>query len=449
MILKPLRAIVLRDGHAYLNDGEQHVSSPTADVFPAEILDRAGRLFSGEGTVLWWGVQHYGGPMTPAHRERATKVLLDDAGKTGWKASDKGAETGWFTFTKTGAPDVHLGIAQWIDQRKTPLFNLEDSPALIAALLARYHVATGAAWRMTAGMAGCAAIRNLAARPAPAAPYTGLPARTSSPLWRWDKAPEGVVGCSWETRWDRPMTPAEAHMPMIHQFDIRAAYLAAAGVARLAWSAPVWRGPSMFEPTAAGYWRVRYGRGAGDLRKSGMVAGDMLVPAGRIDAGDMIWLTTPVMAYLAEQGITPTVHDAWTADRTGTYLKRWSEKLRDARWDTSRGGELLHPAIKATYARTIGTLGKPGGRVYRPDWRDAVVDTARINLRRKLDAAAKILGVFPLRVNIDSVYFADDDPDAKMIRSALVAADDQLGKFRYVRSYTMSEWTNIHGTGRS
>lgn len=446
------RAIVIRDDSVTLHSGDELLVTPSTPLHPAEIITRAAHLFAGvgEGTVVWWPLTAESAT-TPAARKRFTDRILADLALAGWRTSERGAETGWFTCGREGEPYVHLGIGPWINPKTTPLFSPDDPPALIAERLARYHVATGAAWRMTAGMAGCAGIRAAYERRRPTGPDR-LPRRTSMPLWRWDSAPDAVTGCSWEVRWDRELTPAECHSTYVHQFDIRASYLAAVGVARVAWSALHHAGPSLFEPSAAGYWQVRYGRRPGDLRKSGLVAGDMLIPPGRIDPRtDMIWLTTPVMAYLHERGVSPTVHDAWISSRTGTYLKTWSERIRDARWSTAPGAEQLLPALKATYARTVGAMSRPGGRVYRPDWRDTIVDTARVNLRRKIDAAARILGVMPLSVNLDSVYYADDDPDARMIRSALDAAltptgdePDRLGKFRRQRTYTMSEWMTEH-----
>lgn len=368
----------------------------------------------GEGVVLW-----------QCREAVDTRRMVDTLRGHGCKVSDAGHETGWFTVRRDGCATVHLGISSMISQMRTTIIRLNGEAKRCAERLAQYADLTGAAWRGTAGMSGCAGIR--------ATHETKV--EGAQPLWRWDDARAAkAIRCSWElrgSRHNRAMTTPEIAAEHVHQFDVRAMYCAAAGVAMCGWSAPEPRGPQEFDPGRPGYWQVRYAEVAEAPR-------ELVKPTD-----GMVWLTTPVMAYLVEIGITtPEVHDSWTAQRGGRYLKPWAERLTAALRQVPEQADPSEPgvkrALKDTYKRTVGMMAREGGRIFRPDWRDEVVDRARVNLLRKTARC----GYTPLRYNVDAVWIVTDH-DARTVGRALGVEYNaagaevwQVGKFRHIESTT-------------
>lgn len=401
--------------------GAEPVHTPTPDwarVDLARLVLAAQTVwFRGhtEGTVLWQCSEKFD-----------PRRLVAQLRENGCTVSDKGVETGWFTVMHEARPTVHLGIGSMIYQARTTISDLRDEAKTVVARFARYGQLTGAAWRGTGGLSGCASIRSLHESK-----------RGGSPLWRWDKAEtSGVTGIAFELRGSRhrrDLRPAELDLPYVHQFDVRAQYLAAAGVSMLGWSAPVQSGPREFDPGRAGYWTVQRDQLDGVSERLVRPGTTPLVP-----------LTTPVMIYLAECGIRPTVYDSMTSDRTGRYLREWAELLTAALKtldEENRVDAGVLVAVKDTYARTSGMVRKPGGRIFRPDWGDVWMDTAKINMTRKVDAS----GLDPLRWNVDSVYIATDRSAAEIGQALGASYLDgtevfQVGKFRHIATTTVGEY---------
>lgn len=421
-------AAVVRPQVSWLAERRYVEHSPTPAWVPgdpARLLHVAGAGWfarKSAGTVLWQP-----GADEVRDRDRTTAALLAAAQDYGWASTPGGKETGWFTFTPRAGegPVIAFGVGPWIAQHRTSLFRLDEPANVVAARLARYEELTGTAWRGTGGMTGCAGIRQSHEEKT----------RGGQPLWRWDKAPRGIVGSAWELRGSvhhRPMTDEERGMARVLCFDTRAGYLAAASLAEVGWSAPREQATPAFDYARAGYWTVM----RADLPDEvGGVPLRLLVKPG---AGDTVTLTTPVMTYLYERGVTPAPVAAWAAEQTGRHLRRWAERLRDAR---AAGGDEV-PAVKDTYSRTVGMMGRPGGRVYRPDWRDEVVDRARVNLVRKIDGA----GVSPLRWNVDAVWIATDE-EPEEVGARLGAYDTtqrrwrpEIGKLRLEATMTPAEY---------
>jgi hypothetical protein len=377
-----------------------------------------------EGTILWQCLA------TGDDLEAMLNLMIRRLRERGCSVTEKGLETGWFSVRHEGYPVVvHLGIGPRIAQARTSFGKLDDEAPLLAERLARYADLTGAAWQGTAGMSGCAAIRA----------HHEAKRSGGVPLWHW-KVPsvDGMVGASYELhprRNRRDLTAAERRRPFVHHFDIRAMYLAAAGVAMVGWSSPEHSGPREFDPGHAGYWQVRRDQ-----------LGNPSAQVVRPGSDPLVWLTTPVMTWLAEHGATPEVFDSWVSQRTGRYLRPWAERLTAARKALDPGSKLdagVLDAVKDTYARTTGMMKRPGGRIFRPDWRDTIVDTARINLVRKIAAT----GLGPVLWNVDSVWFVHDQEQATGLGQLLgIPYDrngeeiDQVGKFRHVQSLTVEQY---------
>jgi hydrogenase maturation factor HypE len=79
-------------------------------------------------------------------------------------------------------------------------------------------------------------------------------------------------------------------------------------------------------------------------------------------------------------------------------------------------------------------LRRPGGRIYRPDWRDTIVDLAKVNLLRKLDA----MNVDPLHFQTDAIWVATDAD----VPQKLFPDRGNIGALRFEELMTMDEYRN-------
>jgi hypothetical protein len=401
-------ALVVRPSITWFGDLAQP-DNPTHGVTPpwafdpsaaGQLVDLAGAWFKprGEGVVLLQSPIHVG--MLPAERRACGVTMINSIKAAGWDTSSQGIETGWFLCLRDGVA-VLLGVGPWIAQDRTSLFSLDKAePApVIASHLATYHKLVGVAWRGTAGLSGIALLRGLRER--------------NVPRWRWDAAPTDITGSGFELgrTQGRPATEAERAKAFVYRYDVRSMYLAAAAAVELSPDPLEHRGAQAFDPARPGYWRVE---GTDDKRL-------FRTP------GQLCWVTTEVMNYLAGRGIFPEVHDSLTGDRQSRIMRRWAEALRDAR--TQAQGE-VEDAVKDTYARTVGMLRRPGGRIYRPDWRDAVVDLAKVNLLRKCDAA----GVTPLKYATDSIWVATEP----VMPDSIFRDQGNMGALRFENAIPMN-----------
>jgi hypothetical protein len=381
-----------------------------------------------EGTVLWQC------DVAPAALAPMLTAMLDGLRNRGCRVSDAGRQTGWFSIWHAGYPTIHLGIGPLIKQGRTTFGRLDEAGTELAEKMARYADLTGAAWRGTGGLSGTAAIRSIHEA-----------TRGGVPLWVWKHGGKhDGVGSSFElmpSRTTRALTEDELGRRWMHHFDIRAQYLAAAGLVMVGWSQPEQTGPREFDPGRAGYWRVN----RAELDAITLPIRRDLVY--RQEDTDQLSITTPVMVYLAEHGGTPPyVIDSLTCERSGRYLRPWADRLTAARKTLSMN--IGHPidagvlaAVKDTYARTSGMLNRDTSRIARADWYDAWRDHARINLCRKVENA----GVSPVRFNVDSIWVAsDEDAYAVGRKLGIPYLDgkevDQVGKFKHVASYTIAEY---------
>lgn len=419
-----VRAVVIRPGLSWFAPaGEAAFFNQTPEWVSAQwsriVVIASQRWFRGQddGVVL---LQVPGIPVAEGRdRAAAAARFRADLRALGWKVSDGGDKTGWYSCFQEGAPTIHFGVGPWIRQDRTSLFDLADHAQTIAVRLAAYESLTGTPWRGTAGLSGCASIRQ----------FHESKAGGGVPMWRWDKAPGEIIGCSFElrpTHHRRPPTEAELTGGglgggFVHQYDVRAMYLAAAMNVTVSWSAPERRGPQEFDPQRAGYWQVQRSSLGDDPLE--------LLTRSYAFPDPLVWVTTPVVAYAIECGQpVPEVFDSLTGARQSRVLRGWAERMRNAR---EHAGTAILPAIKDTYARTVGMLARPGGRIYRPDWRDSIVDLARINLLRKVRNS----GVNPLRYNVDAIWVWSEYSDGS---TGPILDTGRIGGLRYEPDKTLT-----------
>lgn len=337
----------------------------------------------------------------------------------------------WSTWTRGGHnPDtadraVHIGILPHIDADRTPLFWPEEDPGTVAARLGTYHALTGAAWRGTAGMVGCAMLRQR------------YPLR--QPLWfTQSEIPRGAG----DLYWSRPITDAEAQLGYVHAFDLNGQYLTAAGTAWLPWTGLRPCGVRPFDGALAGMWQVD----ASTVSKTALFGAHgrpPLLNGAHVDNDNRLWISTPVMVLLHQLARPPRVVEALLAGSAKQVLRSWAETLRDARDEAQFLRDTrLAGAVKRTVNETVGLIGKPGGRIYRPEWRTTIVDLARANLYRRINHVHERAHLWPLAVRTDCLWYASTTSDPKAAAEGLgLRIGTQLGEWKVVDSMPAGDYS--------
>jgi hypothetical protein len=379
-------ALVISDAIATADTGKKF-QLPFSDVHlqPVRLFNGVAKIFAGqnEGVLV------------------ITHPLPEDAGlslqEAGWAFSKlRGVkEGGWTRFHRVGSPVIHLCIRRGVRRDDCPLFDPEESDLTIAHRLGYFHHSSGVAWRGTPAMTGHSQIRNFF-------PDTGL---NSQPIWRLPRpalantAPIGAVGpLVWKAD---PDTFRDGYQ-YVHQFDTRSAYMAAAAAVNLPW-AGFRQSDAPFDKDFAGYWLVRYSELPRDILP--------IVNPIRVFE-DQVWLTTPIMNLVQDLGHTPEIITAFTSAKTRRILRPWAEKLRDMLYLAEASGNLfMRDAVKQTCNRSIGSMARESGRIYRPTWADLVIDYARANLIRKIRATLReARNAQLIQVRTDAFYLLTDTP---------------------------------------
>lgn len=388
--------------------------------------------------------------LTDYHAEAAEGVLVvptwDDANDTaltaeGWlRVTAAELNTGWITYTGPRRHAIHLAVLDRMGA-DTPMWSDDEPADKVARRLALYHVKTGAAFRSTPGVAGCASIRHRAAAAA-AVKSDRMGHKVGQPFWRSDNHPAFLRGTG-DMRWSRALPDVA---PLMTQVDIRSMYLAAASASMLAWS-PLDHtgGCEQFDHTVAGYWQISLSDLPAELY-DGLNRPPVINPVGAEGSARAVWVTTPVMSYLNGLGINPDIGDAWVCSRSARILRPWAEAIRDA-LAVPTG---MAAPLKRTYTEAIGMMARTGGSIYRPDWHDTIVDTARVAMLRKFDSAHKMTGAWPVRVYVDGAWYAtstEEHPDYLTdVLNGPNGNATQVGKFRHERTVSAAQYAELYPT---
>lgn len=443
---------VMTRGTTYFANTEGNIRgfetmAPGALWDTGRLLADVGRSFAGrsEGLlivpVLPGGGEELHGPVSLASRWAAMEA---SAVRAGWKPTGDGErtrDTGWATFRHMDTDRViYMGVLANMDQSRTPLFDVVADAETITRTLISYASVTGALWRMTAGVSGCAAIRTyMKDRAQRQLTLSGLDQEEDGePFWRWDSAPANVHGAGHMT-WARTLSGAEkaGADARIATYDVRAQFLAAMAGFRYGWGHPTQRKSVPFDPERAGFWHIA---ASGPLS----LGGPPIVR--QIDNRGLTWVTTPVMVYLYDQGIQPMVYDSWTTATSSQWLKPWAQDIRNALYADSEYLREIEKALKRTYSETNGMFNVPGGSIFRRDLHWTTVDGATVNVRRKVDHVHKVLGIWPCEVYHDAVSYPVLDVHGFMeLNKTLGVAYPatpriNIGKFKYVGAITIEEW---------
>lgn len=427
-----------RDG-ALVEDGARLLD----DI--GRLLEQTTALFGAEGGTVIVSRPPGGWSASPlvADSRRDLESMVSDAAAAGWTCGGGRAyETGWFTFRRDGAPPVHLGVRGMLERSRTPLWDTSDSdvtPERIAHQLARWHAYTGAPFRQTPGVTGCGMIRD----------YFDSRGTNgfvrAQPLWLLPELPDTVSTAAGELRWRRALTDAERQQPLVVSIDMRAARLNAMGMTdSLAFGRLRHVGHAYtWNRALGGFWQVAAGELAAAAGLTVWWGPRSLPPVNTAcaDANGMLWLTTPMMRWLEDHQVRPLIHDAYVADKSGQWLRRYRDQVRGA---LQKAGDdlVMTRAIKQLYVQTAGMMAAPGGSIYRRDWNNAVIDHERA---RVLDGAEKIWtvsGWWPVRCNVDELFYAvESDRDWKAMIN-LLGDGPQLGKWKIKERMPMAEYVS-------
>lgn len=367
----------------------------------------------------------------------ATLVVVDPvewvgvARRAGWEVGPVG-ETGWRTAWMPAGlpPDGRARVLHvWDAPTRTAQDDLMAAAAgvyqdggKIAPLGALRRAAwwfrtVGHAYHGTPGLATLDVVRRMAAR----ADRDGGPARY--PVAQVTR-PAGVPS-SGELVWRAPTRTRREH-GQVYQWDMRAAYLAAAGAAELGWGEPVPTGTDP-EHGAPGWYRVRPEKAALT------VAGVPVVDKARIGRDGTVWVTEPLVRWWSEYGTPVEIIDSITSRTHGRLMRSWAERWRDilarSPWEPGRN------VLKLGYVQAIGLLGRPAGRLARPDWHDTIRATARVSMLRRVARVYAATGLTPCRVNTDAAFYRLTDAGQVDAVSACIGLGDRIGNMRYEGEY--------------
>ncbi|MGW7582735.1 telomere-associated protein Tap [Kitasatospora sp. NPDC054768] len=264
-----------------------------------------------------------------------------------------------------------------------------------------------------------------------------------------DREPGGaLVTEAWD--WHRPLTDAEKAAGWAVGLDVNMAFLAASGRLVLPLSGPVHELNPVFDPKIPGSWLVDLS----DVDTNPLLPSPFTADGSRPTGP--AWYSTVKVAYAVELGATVRPLEGWLRHEHGPYLDPWHKRLRAAYVETMAAlgvpltladtdpvafldamaaiktngdpAELaVLTAIKQTAKGGIGKMRerprghgyKPGERwaaLERPTWdplmRALVIDTATVNLHRKLRRMAADTGLYAFAVLSDCAVFASPGPGA-------------------------------------
>lgn len=309
---------------------------------------------------------------------------------------------------------------------------LTESPTESVDNLREWRAWTGSPYSGTPGAAGCTHLRWTHGRRA---------GSTREPTW----LDRFAVGTMWGTPDEGQLVMRATEPPpaglYLHEYDANAAYLAAALAVELGRWTPQrrWRTPEAGAGWDPGLYAVELEPWTSPIPLPNP-AGNVLT--GTYELGTVrprVVLAHPtldLLSTLQEQGLYGgfRVVAARTSDRRSRVLRPWAENIRDGMYD-GKVSDPVAATLKASYRECIGLMGRPGGRIYRPDWRAAVVALTRVNLWRRAWHIGTTTNRWPYAIDTDALAYLSPDPDP-VASSPLRLGERKLGHFKVKRTMT-------------
>ncbi|MGW4954565.1 DUF927 domain-containing protein [Streptomyces parvulus] len=355
----------------------------------------------------------------PAREHRA----LESARAAGWQIADLRA---WMTAKRTAGRYLRISVAGWQDAFGCPLLDGEPAGAEVAFRIGEFAQSVGTLYHVSPQVTGVDLNETFKRK-------IQLPKDAAKP-----PRPALVRTLEEAITWGRTPTAEERAMRNVVAADASAMHVGAAQAVDLGIGPSRHiEGPTDFDPSTPGLWKVESLRWEEDPRLPNLLTPGVQRGSGREPATR--WFTTPTLKEAAAMGyeIRPVEAHVWT-ERT-RYLNPWANRIRDARarvlppaLEGDPDAAAVLDAIKATYTRTLGYhASEKAGRYYYPYWWLAVVATARANLFRKLKKVADTEGRFPLAIATDWVAYATDaeQPDSALPAGLVVGRG--LGQFKH------------------
>lgn len=413
------------DGYRLRTGGGTDVECPAGVMWdPTFILDLVAPMFDDAGTLV-----------LPHRWLSGDRAWSDLARAAGWAAFTI-EDSPWVTFRQHGKPTIYACHADKAEgDYRNPLMPKGIPAQDRGRLFDLWHTLTGTPFRGSPGVVGVELLRRSLVKRQPqwldrAIEVDGLELRGQGDIiWESNRVP-------WH----------------VFEWDLNSQYLAACTTLMAPWQGLGPRDTSVFDAKQAGFWHVR----TDDM--PGWVWGSRGAPPvleRRVLLDDnTMWISTPIMEYLAKAGVKPEVIRAMVSQKSGTWLAPWAKTMYELRTFASQvfgngaDGELLAGTVKRAANETIGLMARRGGRCYNPALRWLIIDQARANLLRKIDRVVERTGHRPVRVNIDAVYYSayPDDQPATLAETLGVPISDKLGGFKFAHRHFMNSWrANANG----
>lgn len=438
----PGLAVVVTPGKTYIHGWSPHdptnrlLDPPIDGHSPTDVLTRVARLC--------------------AQRQlREATVVLDDLGaRATWSLTPmpEAAKrigvpgelqpwSGWAVPTGAGRDViVNVCFAESADPDRSRLIYPAAGARMTAFRLAWYQRHLGAAYKMTAGVSGVAAMRELYKHGKAEQPFWGV--RGRRPIADPRRASGDIT---WASPHQAAIFAADGNF--VHGFDLNRARLAAANVATLPWSQLVHHPQGeMFDSKRAGYWLVH----TADLPARGREL-PPVYQYHRALPGDLQWLTSPVMEWYQHRGQLPEAIESYTAPGK-RWLYAWSNSIEGARLCAAgqgcnrgcppwAGDALLVDTVKRTYKEGVGMIDREGGSVFLPQVAATIYDRQRVTVLTHIERIQGATGKVPLAVATDCVWYAADTDDSTQVAQELgITIGNGLGQWKVYGSITRDEW---------
>lgn len=334
-----------------------------------------------------------------AKNHKTLKVLRDG----GWKVSSLSP---WTTVWVPGRSAVHVGVGPWLHPENNALH--ADDPGNLAYRLTSFQRITGTAFHGNPGLPALTMLRKLP-------PPRDDRRRPIKVEWtpHWASCTPALSDC--ERPFAKFVNPDEKPFPFLHGYDAARQYLAAASNTLVTVSQLRRTGNREFDRRIAGYWKIK----APAWNVPGLPN-----PSG-YEAGAECWVTSPTLELLEDLDQAgyltfPEILESWTDEEyVRQFFRPWAAQINDAYTrsllDTTLDGKAVTGTIKGMYKVGIGLMHAHSGRtVCRPDWHHSIIAKARANLFRKMFNVWVNMGIAPVEVNYDKVWYGThhEDPQA-------------------------------------
>jgi hypothetical protein len=230
----------------------------------------------------------------------------------------------------------------------------------------------------------------------------------------------------------RALTAEERGMRYMHAFDKNWMYISACSGLKLGFGKPehITGGHDAWDGRP-GYWLVTPGS---------RIANEWaMLPPMISERAQRSWVSTPTVEVALEQYTSLVFRDAWVYPEYHNPLTAWARRLKAARETLRDSNPVAYGVLKSCYSQAIGWLGlnklKDGTEpvdLYRPDWRHAIIATARANMYRNVAKAYQASGIAPFAIATDCLYYVTDSIcDAGLFASKLgLRLGDAVGEYK-------------------